>query len=83
MEGKPYNRNTMNRSVLDRFLSGSPPRKLFSIIRDKVLKQANEALDPSLKCVGRRGLISFTKYKRSISSEDLEVPKFMQHISLV
>ena len=43
------------------------------IIRDKVFKLANEALNPSLKDLARQGLISFTKHKRPISSEDLEV----------
>ena len=41
---------------------------------------ANEALDPSLKDLARQGLISFTKHKRPISSEDLEV---LQQISWV
>ena len=47
VEGNPYSRNTMKaiRSGLDRFLSGSPQRKPFSIIRDKAFKPANEALD--------------------------------------
>ena len=74
VEGKPYSRNTMKaiRSGLDRFLSGSPQRKPFSIIRDKVFKPANEALDASLKDLARQGLISSTKHKRPISSEDLE-----------
>ena len=62
------------RSGLDRFLSGSLQRKPFSIIRDyKVHKQANEALNPSLKDLARQELISFTKHKRPNSSEDLEV----------
>ena len=43
------------------------------IIRDKVFKLANKALNPSLKDLARQGLISFTKHKRPISSEDLEV----------
>ncbi|KAL9982445.1 hypothetical protein ACROYT_G004488 [Oculina patagonica] len=74
VEGKPYSRNTMKaiRSGLDRFLSGSPQRKPFSIIRDKAFKPANEALDASLKDLARQGLISSTKHKRPISSEDLE-----------
>ena len=74
VEGKPYSRNTMKaiRSGLDRFLSGSPRRKPFSIIRDKAFKPANEALDASLKDFARQGLISSTKHKRSISNEDLE-----------
>ena len=74
VEGKPYSRNTMKaiRSGLDRFLSGSPQRKPFSIIRDKVFKPANEALDAFLKDLVRQGLISSTKHKRPISSEDLE-----------
>ena len=51
VEGKPYSRNTMKaiRSGLDRFLSSSPQRKPFSIIRDREFKPANEALDASLK----------------------------------
>ena len=57
------------RSGLDRFLSGSPQRKPFSIIRDKAFKPANEALDADL---ARQGLISSTKHKRPISNEDLE-----------
>ena len=36
-------------------------------------KPANEALNPSLKDLARQELISFTKHKRPISSEDLEV----------
>ena len=42
-------------------------------IRDKVFKLANEALTPSPKDLARRRLISFTKHKRPISSENLEV----------
>ena len=74
VEGNPYSRNTMKaiRSGLDRFLSGSPQRKPFSIIRDKAFKPANEALDASLKDLARQGLISSTKHKRPISNEDLE-----------
>ena len=49
-------------------------RKVQKIIRDKVFKLANEALSPSLKDLARQArLISFTKHKRPISSEDLEV----------
>jgi len=74
VEGKPYNRNTMKaiRSGLYRFLSVSPQRKPFSIIRDREFKPANEALDASLKDLARQGLISSTKHKRSIFKEDLE-----------
>ena len=61
------------RSGLDRFLSGSPQRKPLSIIHDKILKPANEALDASLKDLAWQGLISFTKHKSPISREDLEV----------
>ena len=70
MEGKPYSHNTVkaNSFRTDVFLV------LFKeIIRDKVFKLANEALNPSLKDLARQGLISFTKYKRPIFSEDLEV----------
>ena len=69
VEGKPYSRNTMKaiRSGLDRFLSGSPQRKPFSIIRDREFKPANEALDASLKDLVRHWLISATKHKRPIS----------------
>ena len=48
-------------------------RQVQKIIRDKVFKLANEALNPSPKDLARQGLISFTKHKRPISSEDLEV----------
>ena len=48
-------------------------RRVQKIIRDKVFKLANKALNPSLKDLARQGLISFTKHKRPISSEDLEV----------
>ena len=48
-------------------------RKVQKIIRDKVFKLSNEALNPSLKDLARQGLISSTKHKRPISSEDLEV----------
>ena len=52
----------------------SSDRKVQKIIRDKVFKLANEALNPSLKDLARQArLISFTKHKRPISSEDLEV----------
>lgn len=57
---------------LDRFLSGSPQRKPFSIIRDKVFTPANEASDATLKDLARQGLISSTKPKRPISKEVLE-----------
>ena len=43
------------------------------IIPDNVFKLANVTLNPSLKDLARQGLISFTKHKRPISSEDLEV----------
>ena len=62
------------RSGVNRFLSGSPQRKPFSIIRDREFKLGNEALDASLKSLkdlARQGLISSTKYKRPISKEDL------------
>ena len=73
VEWNPYSRNTMKaiRSWLDRFLSGSPQRKPFSIIRDKAFKPANEALDASLKDLARQGLVSSTKHKRPFSNEDL------------
>lgn len=66
VEGNPYSRNTLKaiRSGLDRFLSGSPQRKPFSIIQDKAFKPANEAIDASLKDLARQGLISFTKHKK-------------------
>ena len=48
-------------------------RKVQKIIREKVFKLANEALNPSLKDLAQQGLISFTKHKRPISSEDFEV----------
>ena len=58
MEGKPYSRNAMKaiRSSLDRLLSGSRQRNPFSIIRDKVFKPANKALDASLKDLGQKGV---------------------------
>ena len=63
------------RSGLDRFFFLVPFKEsrfpLFGI--SKLFKPANEALDPSLKDLARQGLISFTKHKRPISSEDLEV----------
>ena len=73
VEGKPYSRNTMKaiRSGLDRFLSGSPQRKPFSIIRCS-MNQQTMLSDASLKDVARQVLISSTKHKRPISSEDLE-----------
>ena len=58
-------------SGLDRFCSPLPG-KSFSIIRDKVFKPANEALDASLKDLGRQGLITSTKHKRPISGKELE-----------
>ena len=45
----------------------------FAESRFPLFKPANEALDPSLKDLARQGLISFTKHKRPIFSEDLEV----------
>ena len=76
VEGKPYSRNTVKANSFRTgqiFFSGYLQRKPFSIIRDKYFKPVNEALDPSLKDLTRQGLISFTKHKRPISSEDLEV----------
>ena len=52
------------------------------IIRDKVFKPANEALNPSLKDLTRKGLISFTKQKSPISSEDLEVLCEANHLGV-
>ena len=74
VEGRPYSRNTIKaiRAGLNRFLSCSPQRKTFSIIRDKEFQSANEALDATLKDHARKGLISSTKHKRPISQEDLE-----------
>ena len=72
VEGKPYCHNTVKANS---FRVG----QIFflvlfkEIIRDKVFKLENEALNPSLKDLARQGLISFTKHKRPISSEDLEV----------
>ena len=48
-------------------------QKVQKIIRDKIFKLANEALNPSLKDLARQGLISCSKHRRPISSEDLEV----------
>ena len=47
-----------------------------------MFKPANEALDPSLKDLARQGLISFTKHKRPISSEDLEVLYVVNQLGL-
>ena len=75
MEGKLYSRNTECQFVpgWTDFFSGSLQRKPFSIIWAKVslFKPANEALNPSLEDLARKGLISFTKHQRPISSEDL------------
>ena len=62
VEGKPYSRNTMKAICygLDKFLSGSPQRKPFSIIRDREFKPANEALNASLKDLVQQGLIQST-----------------------
>ena len=74
VEGKPYSHNTMKaiRAGLDRFLSCSQRRKTFSFIRDREFQSANEAVDATLKDLARKGLISSTKHKRSISQEGLE-----------
>ena len=66
--GKLYSRNTVNTNSFraGQIFSGSLQRKPFSIIRDKVFKPANEALNPSLKDdLARQGLISFTKAQAS------------------
>ena len=55
-------------------LSGFLQRKSFSN-RDTVFKPAKEALDASLKGLARQGMISSTKHRRPISSEDLEAPE--------
>ena len=76
VEGKLYSRNTVNANSFRAgqiFFSDSLQRKPFSVIRDKVFKPANEALEPSLKDLARKELSYFTKLKRPISSEDLEV----------
>ena len=69
VEGKPYSRNTVKAKS---FRAGQtffwfPTKKAFFHY------SANEALDPSLKDLVRQRLISFTKYKRPISSKDHEV----------
>ena len=75
MEGKPYSRNTVKansfraRQISFRF----PLNKAVFHYSGYVFKPANEALEPSLKDLARQGLISFTKHKRPISSEDLDV----------
>ena len=58
------------RSGLDRYLSGLPQRKSFSIIRDKEFKPANKAFDAVLKDIAQQGLTSWTKHKWPISQED-------------
>ena len=75
VEGKPYSPNTVkaNSFRAGHIFSGSLQRKPFPIIRDKVIKPANEAINPSLKDLARQGLICCTKHRRPISSEDLEV----------
>lgn len=60
------------RAGLERYLTQAPYRKSFSIIRDKVFSQANEALDSHLKNMAKEGVISSTKHKQAISTEDLE-----------
>ena len=52
---------------------GFPSKKAVFHYSGEVFKQANEALDPSLKDLARRGSIFFTKHKRPISSEGLTV----------
>ena len=69
MEGKPYSHNTVKANS---FRAGQI-FFWFSSKKISVFKLANEALNPSLKDLARQGLISFTKHKRPISSEDLEV----------
>ena len=75
VKGQPYSRNTVkaNSFRAGQIFSGSLQRKPISIVLYKVFKPANEALNPSLKDLARQRLISFTKHKRPISSEDLEV----------
>ena len=74
VEGKPYSRNAVKASPSgpDRFLSGSLQRKPFSIIRNKVFRPANEALDVWLNDPARQGLICCTKQRRPISNKHLE-----------
>ena len=74
VEEKPYSHNT----VKAKFVPGWTDFFLVlfkEIIPDKVFKLANEAL-------ARQGLISFTKHKRPISSEDLEVPYVANQLGL-
>ena len=66
VEGKPYSRNTVK---ADSFRAGQN----FLLVPFKESRFPNEALNPSLKYLARQRLISFTKHKRPISSEDLEV----------
>ena len=75
VEGKPYSRNTVkaNSFRAGQIFSGFLQRKPILIVLYEVFKPANEALNPSLKDLARQGLISFTKHKHPISSEDLEV----------
>ena len=72
VEEKQYSHNTVKDNAFQAgqiFFLG-----LFKeIIRDKVFKLANEALNPSLKDLAQQGLISFKKHKRPISTKDLEV----------
>ena len=70
VEGKLYSCNTVNANS---FRAG----QIFFLVPFKESRfllfgiLANEALNPSLKDLARQGLISFTKHKRPISSEDL------------
>ena len=69
MEGKPYSHNTVKANS---FRAG----QIFFWFSSKKLsgiKYSSWQTKPSLKDLARQGLISFTKHKRPISSEDLEV----------
>ena len=74
VSGQHYSRNSMKaiRAGLERYLTQAPHRKAFSIIHDKVLVPSNKALGSNLKSLAKTGILSSTKHKQALESEDVE-----------
>ena len=65
-KGEPCSNNTLLsiRHGLDRFLTGAPRSKSFSIVHDRQFKRANEALKAHLEQLSNEGIVSSLARRR-------------------
>ena len=75
MERKPYSRNTVkaNSFRVGQIFFWFPSRKAVFHLFGISIQAGKRSFRSSLKDLARQGLNSFTKHKRPVSSEDLEV----------